>query len=205
LSFSDGASGAGDLAFSATSFSTTTLVSGNSCSVLYSVVVGSAFAGTEGSASISARAVTASATFFAEAGVNALVVSMTASKTLAILLLLGVAAEAFVTFGNSVSAGGHKISGSTITFSTSGFLAASSLASAGSAIGTFGTSVDSSALRPAGAACSVPAMEDVPSPKFRHYSYFNISWSVGQNLDFLALRHSRDGRSSSFPFLSLLS
>jgi hypothetical protein len=76
---------------------------------------------------------------------------------LAILLLLGVVAGAFVTFGNSASASGRKISG---------FLAVSSLASFGSAIGTFGTSVDSLELSPAGATCSVPVVEDVPSPNF---------------------------------------
>jgi hypothetical protein len=38
------------------------------------------------------------------------VVSITASSTLAILLLLGVVAGAFVTFGNSASAGGLRIS-----------------------------------------------------------------------------------------------
>jgi hypothetical protein len=91
---------------------------------------------------------------------------MTESSTLAILLLLGVVAGAFVTFGNSASAGGLKISGNTITFSSSGFLAASSLASAGSAIGSFGTIVDSWALRLIGAACSVSAVKDVPSLNF---------------------------------------
>jgi hypothetical protein len=75
-------------------------------------------------------------------------------------------ARAFATFGNSASAGGLKISGSIIVFSSSGFLAASSLASAGSAKGTFGTTADSSALRPVGAACSVSAMEDAHSPNF---------------------------------------
>jgi hypothetical protein len=119
--FSDDASGAGDLAFSTTSFSTAILIFGNSYSALYSVTAGSAPAGTKGPALVLARAVAASATFFVGAGVNALVVSITASSTLAILLLLGVVAGAFATFGNSASASGLKISGSAITFSSSGF------------------------------------------------------------------------------------
>jgi hypothetical protein len=108
--------------------------------------------GTEGPASVSARAVIVSATFFAGTRVNALVVSMTASSTLAILLLLGVVAGAFATFGNSASAGGLKISGSAIAFPSYGSLAASSLASAA---GTFGNSV-----------CYASAVEDIPSLSF---------------------------------------
>jgi hypothetical protein len=80
---------------------------------------------------------------------------MTVSSTLAILLLLGVVAGAFATFGNFASTVGLKISGSTITFSSSGFLAASSLASTGSAIGTFDSSI-----------CLASTVEDVPSPSF---------------------------------------
>jgi hypothetical protein len=83
---------------------------------------------------------------------------------LAILLLLGVVAGAFAIFGNSAYASGLKISGGTIAFSSSGFLAASSLASApffgvstGSAIGTFSNSI-----------CSASAVEDVPSPNFNN-------------------------------------
>jgi hypothetical protein len=68
---------------------------------------------------------------------------------------LGVVAGAFATFGNSASAGGLKISGSTIAFSSSGFLAASSLASTGSTIGTFSNSIRLAS-----------AVEDVPSPSF---------------------------------------
>jgi hypothetical protein len=64
--------------------------------------------GAGGSASVSARAATASVIFLAGAGVNALVVSMTASNTLAILLLLGVVAGTFATFGNSASVGGSR-------------------------------------------------------------------------------------------------
>jgi hypothetical protein len=109
---------------------------------------------------------------FTGAGVSALVVSMTASSTLAILLLLGVVAGAFVSFGNFASAGGLKIFGSS-TFSPSfGSLAAFSLASApsfsvsaGPIAGTFGNS-DRSSLGMAGAGCSASAMEDVPSPSF---------------------------------------
>jgi hypothetical protein len=47
----------------------------------------------------------ASAVFLIEAGVKAFVVSITASNMLAILLLLGVAAGAFCTFGKLASAG----------------------------------------------------------------------------------------------------
>jgi hypothetical protein len=80
---------------------------------------------------------------------------MTAAITLVILLLLGVVAGTFVTFGNFSSAGGLKIYGSTIVVSSSGFLAASSLASAGFAIGTFDNSI--------GLATTV---EDAPSSNF---------------------------------------
>jgi hypothetical protein len=59
--------------------------------------------GTEGPVSASAWVVTASTTFLIGAEVKAFVVSMTASSTLAILLLLGVAAGTFGTFGNSAS------------------------------------------------------------------------------------------------------
>ena len=57
---------------------------------------------------VSARLIAASAIFFGGAQVNALVVSMTASSTLAILLLLGVIAGALVIFGNPESAGGSR-------------------------------------------------------------------------------------------------
>ena len=79
--------------------------------------------------------------------VNALVVSMTTSSTLAILLLLGVVAGAFATFGSSTSTGWLRISGRFVAFSNSSFLVVSSSASTGSTIGTFGTIVDSSAIR----------------------------------------------------------
>jgi hypothetical protein len=91
---------------------------------------------------------------------------MTASSTLAILLLLRVAAGAFATFDNSASTSGLRIFGSAIVFSNYSFLAAPSSASTGSTIGTFGTIVDSSALRAAGAACSASTAEDVSSPNF---------------------------------------
>jgi hypothetical protein len=74
------------------------------------------------------------------------VVSMTASSMLAILLLLGVVAGAFVTFGKSASAGGLKNFSIITVFSNFGFLAGSSLASAGPTVGTFGTTIDPSAL-----------------------------------------------------------
>jgi hypothetical protein len=72
--------------------------------------------------------VAASATFFEGAGVKTFVVSMTASSTLAILLLLGVVAGAFFTFGNSTFADGLRAFGIIIVFSNSGSLAVSSLA-----------------------------------------------------------------------------
>jgi hypothetical protein len=116
--------------------------------------------GVEGSASVSARAVVASATFFAGVGVNALVVSMTASNTLAILLLLGVIAGVFATFGNSGSDG-------PVVSSRSGFSAIFPSASAvcistsdDPVAETFDTATDSSALRPVGAACSDSTVED---------------------------------------------
>jgi hypothetical protein len=89
-----------------------------------------------------------------------------ASSTLAILLLLGVIAGAFDTFGNSGSAGA-------VVSSQSSFSAAFPLTSAvcfGTSADpvaeTFGTTADSSELRLAGVACSVPAVEGVPSPSF---------------------------------------
>jgi hypothetical protein len=171
--FSKGASGIGDLTFSGVSFfSKAKPASEDSCSVLYPVPSGSVSVGTEGPPSVSAQAVAASAIFFAGAGVNALVDSMTASNTLAILLLLGVIAEAFDTFGNSGSAGWLKIFGSPTVFPSYGSMAAFSLASApcfgvstGPAAGTFSNSVSSS-LGMAGAGCSASAVEDVPSPSF---------------------------------------
>lgn len=129
-------------------------------------MAGSASAGAEGPASVSARTATTLAAIFIGVGVGALVVSMTTSSTLAILLLLGVVAGALATFGNSVSTGGLKISGSTIVSSNSGFLVAPSLASTGSTIDTFSTIVDSSALRAAGASCSASVAEDVSSSNF---------------------------------------
>jgi hypothetical protein len=76
------------------------------------------------------RTVAASTVSLAGAGVDALVDSRTASSTLAILLLLGVIARAFDTFGNSGSAGGLKIFGSPTVSPSSSSLAAFPLASA---------------------------------------------------------------------------
>jgi hypothetical protein len=81
---------------------------------------------------------------------------MTVSSTLAILLLLGVVAGAFVTFGNSVSTGGLRIFGSSTVFSNSG-----SLASADPTIGAFDNTVEPSASASAGA---TSIAEEVPSP-----------------------------------------
>jgi hypothetical protein len=58
--------------------------------------------------------------FLVGAGLKAFVVTMTASSTLAILLLLGVAAGAFCNFGNSAFAGGLRISGIFTVFSNFG-------------------------------------------------------------------------------------
>jgi hypothetical protein len=92
------------------------------------------------------------------------VVSITASSTLAILLLLGVVAGAFVTFGNSSSTGGLRIFDIITVFSNSSSSATSSLASADSIIGTFGTTINPSVLRVAGASCFSSVVEEVPSP-----------------------------------------
>jgi hypothetical protein len=96
---------------------------------------------------------------FAGAGVNALVDSMTASNTLAILLLLGVIAGVFDTFDNSNSDGGLKIFGGPVVSSRSSSSAVFPLASAACLgasadliAGTFGISADSP-LEPAGAGC----------------------------------------------------
>jgi hypothetical protein len=169
----EGASGVGDSTFSGASFfSTVKPASEDSCSVLYSVPAGSVSVGTEGPASSSTRAVAASATFFAGAGVSALVDSMIVYSTLAILLL-GVIAWAFDTFGNSGSGGGLKIFGGPVVSSRSVSLAAFPSASAVSfgasadpVAGTFGTLADFSALHSTGADCPGTAMEDVPSPSF---------------------------------------
>jgi hypothetical protein len=127
---------------------------------------------TEGPTSVSARAVATSTTFFAGEGVNALVDSMTASSTLAILLLLGVIAGAFDTFGNSGSGGGLKIFGGPAVSSQFGSSAAFPLvssvcfgASADPVAGTFGNSVNSSLVL-AGTGYSASVVEDVPSPSF---------------------------------------
>jgi hypothetical protein len=97
---------------------------------------------------------------------------MIASSTLAILLL-GVIAGAFDTFGNSGSSGALKIFGGPTVSSRSGSSTAFPLASAvcfGASAdpdaGTFGTSADSLALRSTGAECPGSAIEDVPSPSF---------------------------------------
>jgi hypothetical protein len=98
---------------------------------------------------------------------------MTASSTLAILLLLGVIAGAFDTFGNSGSGSRLKIFCGPAVSSQSGSLTTFPLASAvffgasaDPVAGTFGTSTDSSTLWLAGADCPGSAMEDVPSPSF---------------------------------------
>jgi hypothetical protein len=94
------------------------------------------------------------------------------SSTLAILLLLGVIAGAFDTFGISGSADGLKIFGSPTVSPSSGSLAAFPLASApcfgistDPVAGTFDNSANFS-LGLAGAGCYTSAVEDVPSPSF---------------------------------------
>src|SRR5688572_1669941 len=86
------------------------------CSALSSGMAAFVLMGTEGPTSGSAWTLTTSAIFLVGAGLKAFVVSMTASSMLAILLLLGVATEAFCTFGNFASAGGLRISGIFIVF-----------------------------------------------------------------------------------------
>jgi hypothetical protein len=144
----------------------------DSCSVLCSVPAGTASVGTKGPASASVQTIAASTTFFTGTGVNALVDSMTASNTLAILLLLGVIAGVFDIFGNSGSAGGLKIFGSPTVSPSFGTVAVFYFASAtcfgvptGPAAGAFDNSASSS-LGMVGAGCSASTVEDVPSPSF---------------------------------------
>jgi hypothetical protein len=89
---------------------------------------------------------------------------MTASSTLAILLLLGVIARVFATFGNSSSdcPAVSSRSGFSVVFPSTSAVCFST--SADPVAETFGTTVDSLALRPAGVSCSASTMEDVPSP-----------------------------------------
>jgi hypothetical protein len=121
--------------------------------------------GTEGPASTSAQAVAASTTFFAGAGVNALVDSMTASSTLVILLLLRVITGAFDIFGNSGFAGGLKIFGSPTVSPIFGTVAIFSLASAP----CFGDGRSRLFCLSSGRC---------PFTKLRHCGCFNISWPV---------------------------
>jgi hypothetical protein len=121
------------------------------CSVLCSVLAGSASVGTEGPASVSTRTVAASAVSLAGEGVDALVDSRTASSTLAILLLLGVIAGAFDIFDSSGSVGRLKIFDSTTDSPSSSSLNAFPLTSTSCfgvstypVAGTFGNSANSS-------------------------------------------------------------
>jgi hypothetical protein len=68
------------------------------------------------------------------------------------------------TFDSSASVGGLRISGVFTVFSTFDSSALSSLVSAGPTVGTFGTTIDSSALYTIGAVCFGSAVEEVPSP-----------------------------------------
>jgi hypothetical protein len=122
---------------------------------------------------------------------------------LAILLLLGVVVGAFITFGNSASAGGLIIFDTITDFSNSGSLAASSLASAGLTIGTFGAAVDPSASALAGVACFALAAVEVPSPNLgtMAVSIYRGRWV--KTFIFLALRHNSGGRSGNFSLFSL--
>jgi hypothetical protein len=97
---------------------------------------------------------TASAIFFVGARLKAFVVSSTASSKLAILNLLGVAAEAFCTFG---------ISDIFIISSTFGSSALSTLASTGLTVGVYGITVGFSTLCAIEAACLASAVEEAPS------------------------------------------
>jgi hypothetical protein len=103
-------------------------------------------------------------TFFAEAGLSAFVVSSTASSTLAILLLLGVATEVFCTFGEPSAPSGLRISGIFVTFFTYGSLVLLSLALAGSTVAIFGTTLGSTALCIIETLSFALAAEEVPSP-----------------------------------------
>jgi hypothetical protein len=143
------------------------------------------------------------AIFFEGAGLKTFIVSSTTSNTLAILLLLGVAAEAFCTFGSFASVEGLRISGIFIVSSVCGSSAFSSLEMAGPTIGTFGTLVGSSALCTIGAVCVASAAEEDPYAKIRYYGRFNITRPVGQNLHLFALRLSRGDRSGKFPLFLL--
>jgi hypothetical protein len=91
---------------------------------------------------------------------------MTASSTLAILLLLGVIIEVFATFSNSASGGPafSSPSGFSAVFSSASTVYISTLADL--VAETFGTATDSLALRMAGAACSASTVEDAPSSNF---------------------------------------
>jgi hypothetical protein len=91
---------------------------------------------------------------------------MTASSTLAILLLVGVIARVFATFGNSGSDGPTVSSRSGISTVFPSASAVCIITLADPVAETFGTAVDSLALRLAGAACAASTVEDVPSPNF---------------------------------------
>jgi hypothetical protein len=151
--------------------------------------------GTVGPASGLARTVAASAVYFAGAGVDALVDSMTASSTLAILLLLGLIAGVFDTFDNSSSDGGLKIFGGPAVSSRSSSSVAFPLASiaclgalADSIAETFGISADS-LLEPAGAGCPGSVVEEVLSTSF---STVAVSMYLGRCVKtfLLTLRHN---------------
>jgi hypothetical protein len=98
-----------------------------------------ASAGTDGPASTVACAMLASLDFFraspsasgAEVGVDTFTDSITASSTLAILLLFGVIAAIFDTFGSSVSCNRLKAFGCSIDFLSPSSLADSDLVSTG--------------------------------------------------------------------------
>jgi hypothetical protein len=111
----------------------------------------------------SAYVFVASATFFVAAGLKTFVVSSTASSTLAILLLLGVAAKVFCTFDKPAAPGGFRISGIFVTLSTYGSLALLSSALASPTVVTFGTTVGSSVLCIIGTISFTLAAEEVPS------------------------------------------
>jgi hypothetical protein len=102
--------------------------------------------------------------FFVRAGLKAFVISSTTSSTFAILLLLGVAAEAFCTFGNFASAGGLKISGIYTISSIFGSSALPILISTSPTVSTFGITVGSSVICALGTVSFVSAAEEVPSP-----------------------------------------
>jgi hypothetical protein len=105
------------------------------------------------------------AAFFVVAGLNAFVVSSTASSTLAILLLLGVTAEGFCAFSRFAPVGGLKIFGIFIISSTFDSSAFSTSPLTGSIVCIFGITVGSTVLCAIGAVCVASTAEEDAAPR----------------------------------------